>query len=148
MDVTKLQVVAITWICIFRAIYWLTKKPKTDPTPTRGQRANKKRETKPNKPTTTTVKKSNKIEFNKMLEHRLHIDDSDDNDKRRRAVASTDKGGLKGTVGWVNNIFYLFFYFFKSDIINLLCYLKFNWFYYGTIICESIQIKRISIVRI
>lgn len=44
-------------------------------------------------------KKSNKIEFNKMLEHRLHIDDGDDNDKRRRAVASADKGGFKETAG-------------------------------------------------
>lgn len=34
-----------------------------------------------------------------MLEHRLHIDDGDDNDKRRRAVASADKGGFKETAG-------------------------------------------------
>lgn len=33
----------------------------------------------------------------------MHIDDGDDNDKRRRAVASTDKGRLKWTAGWVNN---------------------------------------------
>lgn len=86
IDVTKLQVARYMHIYAYseQSIDW-PKNQKTDPSATRGQRANINVKQKQRKQIQKIHKQtSNKIEFNKMLEHRLHIDDDrDDNEQSK-----------------------------------------------------------------